>query len=81
MVEVYQQSDLLVFPTRQDYMPQVVAGALSTGLPVMSTPVGDIPDLVRHRENGWLMPEDVTAEEWADAIRNLIDNLDELAGL
>lgn len=62
-------------------MPQVVAEALSTGLPVMTTPVGDIPDLVRHRENGWLMPEHAAAEEWAVAIQTLLDNPDKLAML
>lgn len=81
LLDIYQRSDLFVFPTRQDYMPQVVAEALSTGLPVIAASVGDIPDLVRHGENGFLMAADASAELWANTIQGLIDSPDELLTL
>lgn len=56
LLATYQESDLFLFPTRQDYMPQVVAEALSTGLPVLAANVGDISDLVRDGTTGFLLP-------------------------
>jgi glycosyltransferase involved in cell wall biosynthesis len=38
-------------------MPTVVAEALASGQRVVATAVDGIPDLIRHRENGWLCRE------------------------
>jgi glycosyltransferase involved in cell wall biosynthesis len=42
----YQRSDLFVLPTEYEGYGMVVAEALAHGLPVVSTPVGAIPELV-----------------------------------
>jgi glycosyltransferase involved in cell wall biosynthesis len=42
----YQQSDLFVLPTEYEGYGMVVAESLAHGLPVISTPVGAIPDLI-----------------------------------
>ena len=69
--QVYRESDLFVFPTRQDYMPQVLAEALSTGLPCMANDVGGIRDLVRDGETGFLMTCEMPAAAWAARIEQL----------
>jgi len=40
-----------------DNQPLSVLEAMAAGLPVVSTPTGDIPALVRHGETGFLVPQ------------------------
>lgn len=81
MLDLYRQSDLFLFPTRQDFMPQAVAEALAVGLPCIATDVGAVRDLVRTGETGFLMSRADTPELWARRIQELIVNPDELARL
>jgi glycosyltransferase involved in cell wall biosynthesis len=39
-------ADLLVHPTKRDNCPLVILEAMATGLPVLATPVGDIPRML-----------------------------------
>ena len=52
--------DVFVLPsTGNEGIPQALMQALATGLPVVTTPVGAIPELVTHNESGWIVkPED-----------------------
>ena len=53
-----------------DGIPVVLMEAGAAGLPLVSTPVSGIPELVRHGQTGWLVaPGD--AVELADAIATL----------
>jgi glycosyltransferase involved in cell wall biosynthesis len=81
ILQAYRGSDLFVFPTEQDFMPQVVAEALSTGLPCMANDVGGIRDMVRNGETGFLMPCDTPAEVWSARIKELHTNRSELERL
>lgn len=56
---------------RHDGLPVAILEAMATGLPVVATPVGGIPDAVRHGENGWLVPER-DARTLAGALRTLL---------
>ncbi len=69
--QAYRESDLLLLPTQQDYMPQVLAEALSVGLPCMANDVGAIRDVVRDGETGFLMARDAPASAWAQKIELL----------
>jgi glycosyltransferase involved in cell wall biosynthesis len=53
-----------------DGLPTVIMEALSHGLPVISTPVSGVGDVVRHGETGLLVPERDGAA-LADAVRAL----------
>lgn len=60
-------ADLLCLPSRSEGTPNVVVEALASGVPVVASRVGGIPELVKHRVNG-LLVEPERAEALADAI-------------
>ena len=53
--------DVLAMPSRYEGMPLVLLEAMLAGVPVVATPVGGIPDTVRHDESGLLVPVDDVA--------------------
>ena len=55
---LYADADLFVFPTRGDCLPLAVMEALTSGLPVVTTTVGALPEAVTHGETGWIVPPD-----------------------
>jgi len=81
MLDVYRAHDVFLLPTQQDYMPQVLAEALATGLPCLAADVGGIRDLVRDGETGFLMPPAAPASAWAERLRGLADNPAEIRRL
>jgi glycosyltransferase involved in cell wall biosynthesis len=46
----------LVLPSFAEGLPMVIMEAFAVGRPVISTYIAGIPELVRDRENGWLIP-------------------------
>lgn len=58
----YREADLFTLPSSAESFGNVFAEALASGLPVVATAVGGIPDLVEHGTNGLLVPPgDVSA--------------------
>lgn len=58
LMALFRQADLLVLPTRSDSSPFVILEAMATGVPVISTPIVGIPDMVIDGETGLLVPTD-----------------------
>lgn len=54
--EVLPSMDVFVMWTKRDQQPWAILEAASVGLPVVSTDLAAIPDLVRHGETGLLAP-------------------------
>jgi glycosyltransferase involved in cell wall biosynthesis len=75
LVSYYKSATLFVFPTREDSLGVVVLEALHCGLPVISTNVGGIPDMIEDRVNGILVNTN-EPYELANAISFLLDNSD-----
>ena len=53
--EYLQAADLFVFPTENDAFGSSLIEAMSSGLPVVTTPVGAIKTFVTHQETGLLV--------------------------
>jgi glycosyltransferase involved in cell wall biosynthesis len=56
LFERYRTADVLVFPTLCDGFGMVVTEAFAQGLPVITTTRAGAADLVRHGENGFIIP-------------------------
>ena len=74
LFEQYCQADVLLFPTLCDGFGMVVTEAFAHGLPVITTTQAGAADLVRHMENGLIIPPGDTqaltgALEWCLAHR------------
>jgi glycosyltransferase involved in cell wall biosynthesis len=69
----YRNADLLVLPSYAEGVPMVILEAMAAGLPIVTTNVGGIPDVVKHGVNGLLVPpRDVGALR--DALARVIDS-------
>lgn len=64
----YSESDIFIFPSKKEGMPNVVLEAMSYGLPVVMTPCEGSEELIH--DNGYIVP----AEEFEKYIVKLICN-------
>jgi len=66
-----RQADLFFLPSYTEGMPMSILEAMAYGLPVVSTTVGGIPELVEHEKSGFLL-EPGDTEGFAEAIITLL---------
>jgi glycosyltransferase involved in cell wall biosynthesis len=53
---LYRHADAFILPTTEDSSSWTVLEAQATGVPVIATPIGGIPDLITAGETGMLVP-------------------------
>lgn len=69
--EAYRESRVFALPTSYDSRPLVISEAMASGLPIVSTKIGGIPDMVEDGKEGFLIdPRDPIA--LADKIGELL---------
>lgn len=56
VLEEYARAAVLALPSWQETLPAAVAQAMAAGVPVVSTAVGGVPDIIRDGETGLLVP-------------------------
>ena len=71
--EYLQAADLFVFPTENDAFPSSIVEAMACGLPVITTPVGAIKEIVSHNETGLLI-QPGSDEQLFDALNVMLSN-------
>jgi glycosyltransferase involved in cell wall biosynthesis len=69
----YNQTRLIVIPSKSEGLPNVLLEAMSCGTPVLATPVGGIPDIVKDRETGFLL-KNLTREEIAEKVLSALSD-------
>jgi glycosyltransferase involved in cell wall biosynthesis len=69
--QLYFDSDIFCLPTHGDCLPMVLSEAGAAGLPVVSTAVAGIPEIVQEGETGFLIPAGDT-DALTEALQNLI---------
>jgi len=55
MPALYRELDVLVGSSHSEAMPLALMEAMASGLPVVATRVGGVPDMVEHGQTGWLV--------------------------
>jgi glycosyltransferase involved in cell wall biosynthesis len=71
--KLYQAADVFAFSTFYEHHPFAVLEALSTGLPVVTTSVGGIPETIESGKNGFLV-EPFNPKRFADRILYLLEH-------
>ncbi len=51
-----QEASLLLMPSIEEGLPNVVVEAMALGLPVLSSDCGGVPELITHGVEGWMFP-------------------------
>ncbi len=71
--QLLNDADVFVLPSYNEGLPMSILEAMVNGLPVISTPVGGIPEIVKNEQNGLLInPGNI--DELADGITWMVKN-------
>lgn len=71
--ELLSQADGFILPSYTEGLPISILEAMSYGLPILSTPVGSIPEIIKDGENGFLFePKD--CKNMANCINMLLND-------
>lgn|GEM_PF-99111 len=54
--ELWEEVDLFVLPSLSEGLPLVILEAMGAGVPCVATEVGGVPEVIRHRETGMVVP-------------------------
>ena len=63
-------ADIFLLPSRFEGMPMTIIEAMGTGLPVVASAVGGVPDMLRNGESGILVSQEPRSV--ADAVEQLL---------
>lgn len=72
MAELYNSVDFYVTPSLQDNLPNTIVESMSCGLPCVGFNVGGIPEMIDHKENGYVANY-MDADDFAQGILWLIN--------
>lgn len=54
--KLYPQADIFVIPSHGEGFPNSMLEAMAASLPIIATPVGAIPEVIQHEEQGFIVP-------------------------
>ena len=70
--EIYQNSTLMLVPTKAEAFGMVFSEAAMYGLPTFSYRTGGLEDVILHEKTGYLLPPEANHSDFADAILKLL---------
>ncbi|WP_084646407.1 glycosyltransferase family 4 protein [Devosia insulae] len=73
VAELIASADILVLPSFTENLPLSIIEAMASGLAVVATPVGAVPDIVKDEETGLLVPVG-DVEALAAALTRLVED-------
>jgi glycosyltransferase involved in cell wall biosynthesis len=74
VVPYLQSMDLFCLPSyANEGVPQALLQAMACGLPIVTTPVGAIPEIIRHEDNGLIVPPQ-SVPPLAEALQRLVND-------
>lgn len=76
LVEEDSTKKILMMASRQEGLPTAIAEALSVGVPVVSTNVGDVSTVLKDNYNGFIFPLDFRDEDYIKAIILILSDYD-----
>jgi glycosyltransferase involved in cell wall biosynthesis len=82
--EVIQEMDravALVLVSSREGLPTVVLQAMARGLPVVTTDVGSVCDVVRSGTNGVILPATISADALAERLEQFLHDHDRIAAM
>ena len=74
IIKILKKCTVLVMPSKSEGMPNVVLEAMSIGIPVVSSNVGGLSQLIYHGKNG-LLCNIKNKKEFADSIKLLLTQI------
>lgn len=73
LIAAYHYSDLFVFLGTWEGIPTVILEAMLCGLPIVTTPVGGIPEVVEEGKNGLFVKLPIDDEDLANKIGHFVN--------
>ncbi|MEL6381815.1 MAG: glycosyltransferase family 4 protein [Cyanobacteria bacterium J06626_18] len=73
--EYLQQTDIFILPSFAEGVPVVLMEAMAASVPVLTTQIAGVPELVEHGESGWLVPPG-DQQSLADSLAMLVEDTD-----
>lgn len=73
VAKILRAADIFVLASLWEGLPNAVLEAMATGLPVVATATGGVPELIRHEKEGLLVPPK-DPDALAAAIRRLVED-------
>lgn len=76
IVAFYKNADILILNSKKEGLPMVVLEAMATGLCILATPVGAIPEILKDGKNGYFI--DGTSDDIVKKLNLASEKLDEI---
>lgn len=80
LAEIYSAADVFLAPSTQDNLPNTVIEALACGTPCVAFDTGGMPDMIKHKFNGYLA-EPINPASLAEGINFILNEDSQHAAL
>lgn len=74
LINIYNDSDILIMNSCTEGTPMVILEAMASSIPTITTPVGNIPNIIKENYNGEYT--DGTPKSIGNSIHKVINNID-----